>query len=1160
MRRLLVAIAAWALLLSAAAEAARLPVYRDPPKYKGRTKAPATQPPPAPTPGPAAVLSETGYLPDVLVDEAGTAHIVWAEDNGDGAATAAYCRLKRGATTCDNNGGAPKQLVWDKQYGTGDGPQFNTDYGGPRIVRVGNQLVVFSKRYPTIGEKPDGASSNTVVEWVSSDGGNTWNDNAQIAGKLNLGQLQVIGPEEDPSILNVTVDPLCPAAGAAAWCIQQFRSGQYSGATGNLSTGANQNYYPGVANDETGRPIAVATDAGGNAFTRRWSGQGSPLDGTTWGPTESWVADGPVIAGGPSGVWMMSKTTFNSGPFSVRRINVNGDGTVAPGPATDVSQNQSDIFAELFEDPSGRLHAAWEARSGDKPGVKLRSSTAAGWGPELHLFDGIAAGGISVGAADDGGGFAAIDRDVGKSNSGVVAVGFGNQAATGKPGLGDIPGGAGTNTNVSCQKVDFGKFAVESPNGCLLEGAGKFANLVVSTQELTIQGLRIVPDPGTKVIVDPKKLQIDTTGPVQVIASNGQTQFVLWHGPIHRDLSKAVPGSNLFEFPSNAFKANLLGFDVAADVPVRLESDGVHIPIDLTLPPQFGGFTGQAELVSNESGLKLDTLHIHIGPVPLGVLVVNKVDIEYKSAGDSWTGNGELRVPAGGTIQAGFRFEGGDFAGASFGYTPEPAITIGPFVYLLHVDGSFEVKPNIKISAGALVGAGAPLNGRAPVDVDGRFTMTFPKLGPASFNIDGVVNMLLFRIGEGHLRFQTDGYADFFGKTGLNLGPLDISADVDGFIDGPSGRFGASLSGKVGFCAVFDLPIAGEQRICGYAKSEAAISNAGLAVCGRIDPPDPFGPVSGGVEFPWNDFNPLMLVNPTVFLAVLADHVRIPCHASDYRSPPPRPIGARASASGQIVAVKGGLPSETIQVVGDGGTPKVTVTGPGGVSFSSNQPSANGFVTTVEGVPSAYVVLNKPRGGDYTITANEGSPGIAGVKVADGYTPAKVKATVKRGSVAYRITSGGSGQQIVFAEKGKVGTRIIGAAKGSRGRLRFRPAAGPGGKRTVVAMIQRGGFVTDTITVGSFKAPGPAKPGAVRRLKAKHAGTRLTVTWASAAKAARYSVIVRGSKGSRAARFVGSKTRKLRLTGMRRDEKFTVTVRGLSKDMRAGAVRSAKSR
>jgi hypothetical protein len=359
---------------------------------------------------------------------------------------------------------------------------------------------------------------------------------------------------------------------------------------------------------------------------------------------------------------------------------------------------------------------------------------------------------------------------------------------------------------------------------------------------------------------------------------------------------------------------------------------------------------------------------------------------------------------------------------------------------------------------------------------------------------------------------------------------------------------------------VFDIPAAGEQRICGYAKSEAAISNAGLAVCGRIDPPDPIGGISGGVEFPWSDFNPLMLVNPTVFLAVLADHVRIPCHASDYRSPPPRPIGARASAAGQIVAVKGGLPSETIQVIGDGGPPKVTATGPGGVSFSSGQPTANGFVTTVEGVPSAYVVLNKPRAGDYTITANEGSPGIAEVKVADGYAAASVKATVKRGSIAYRVKNGGSGQQVVFAEKGKVGTRMIGAAKGSRGRLRFKPAAGPGGKRTVVAMIQRGGFTTDTVTVGSFTAPNPPKPGKVGRLKAKHAGTVLTVTWARAKNAARYSVTVRGSKGSRAARLVGSKTRKLRLSGMRRDEKFTVTVRALSKAMRAGAPRSAKSR
>src|SRR5439155_15047179 len=65
------------------------------------------------------------------------------------------------------------------------------------------------------------------------------------------------------------------------------------------------------------------------------------------------------------------------------------------------------------------------------------------------------------------------------------------------------------------------------------------------------------------------------SGPVHVLVTNASTQFELFHGEIHRDLSKVVPGTDLFEFPSQAFKANLLGFDVGADIPVRLEKDGV---------------------------------------------------------------------------------------------------------------------------------------------------------------------------------------------------------------------------------------------------------------------------------------------------------------------------------------------------------------------------------------------------------------------------------------------------------------------------------------------------------------------------------------------------------------------------------------------------------
>src|SRR3954469_19956100 len=56
------------------------PVYRSP-GYKGTRKVPATaERPPAPV-----QLSAGGADPQVLVDAAGTAHVVWTEGRGEGA-------------------------------------------------------------------------------------------------------------------------------------------------------------------------------------------------------------------------------------------------------------------------------------------------------------------------------------------------------------------------------------------------------------------------------------------------------------------------------------------------------------------------------------------------------------------------------------------------------------------------------------------------------------------------------------------------------------------------------------------------------------------------------------------------------------------------------------------------------------------------------------------------------------------------------------------------------------------------------------------------------------------------------------------------------------------------------------------------------------------
>ena len=111
-----------------------------------------------------------------------------------------YCRLKRGASACD------------VRHTLRAGPEspYNTDYGGPRIVRVGNQLVAFSQRYPIVVDKPDGGSSSTVWAWTSNDGGTTWSDPA-IVGNRALGDMVVIGSSDSPVILNFAYDAVLRA-------------------------------------------------------------------------------------------------------------------------------------------------------------------------------------------------------------------------------------------------------------------------------------------------------------------------------------------------------------------------------------------------------------------------------------------------------------------------------------------------------------------------------------------------------------------------------------------------------------------------------------------------------------------------------------------------------------------------------------------------------------------------------------------------------------------------------------------------------------------------------------------------------------------------------------------------------------------------------------
>ncbi len=1013
-------------------------------------------------------------------------------------------------------------------------------------MRIGNQLLVLSKRYPTIGDKPDGASSSTVVGWVSNDGGTSWSS-ARVLGKRDLGQLAVAGPADNPKVVNLGYDPFC-----GGMCLSTYVSGLYSTDEGILNTDPNSNYHATLVRDGAGL-IAGFSDLQPRIWLRRYKGTGAVTDPANWSVSTPLPGDEPDLADGPAGPFLMQRPGY-SGPLQVRRLSVGAGEKVAAGPPTAITGADGARFGRLQEDDSGRLLAAWQQEGS---GVQLRTSKAgaSGFEPSQRLIGGDGNGQIALDAYRDGGGFSVLNHTGGINSQGQIdAVGFGNRAATGRPGIANVPGGAG---DVSCQRVGFGSFAIKTVEGCFLEGTGAHSDVVVTSGEITLNGLRIVPDPGARLVIDPKKLTIDSIGQVRVLVSNGSTEVVLFHGELHRDLAGLKPGSRLFEFPQGQYQANVLGFDVAAGVPVILTKDGVRIPVDVDLPTAFGGFTGHAELLAKDgSGLMLDSLHIHIGPVPLGVLVIDNLDIDY-SSGQTWRGSGKLSVPAGGSIAANFRFDAGEFGGAGFDYTLAPPATIGPFVYLLSVGGDFFLQPETKIAARASIGAGAAVQGEAPVKVNGQFTMAFPRNGPAQFSLNGDVEVFVVQIANGYLVFDTSGYARFYGHTGLDLGPLSGGVDVNGFVDGGSGQFGADINGDAKFCMDVPLPKpAGTASVCGDVGAEAAVSSIGFAACAHLSPPKPVPDFSGGLAMRWDDLSPAVLASPIVATAQLIEAITVPCHTSAYRIPPPRRVSPRiARAAGQGLAVPGGLPSATILVKGSGGVPDVTVRGPNGQLVAPGSSTDDGFVLEAPGANAVWVVLQKPQGGTWTVTPNSGSAPIADVLLSQGYVPASVKARVRRGRIAYRVKHLGSGQKVAFKESGKFGTNLLGTVRHAKGTLKFKPAPGAGGKRQVTALIMRDGLVTDKRVVGSYKAPPPKRPARVKKLKARKHGSSLVVSFRRPKPVARTQVLVSGRHGTHLAKLLEGRKHKARFGGLRWEKRLTVKVRSYSDEGRAGPVK-----
>lgn len=1137
----------------------RGPVLRSP-GYRGTCRSPKTK---AAQPLPPTTLSASGRFADMVVDAAGTAHIVWNEEGGEAEDRMRYCRIKRGSRSCDNPA-ATQSLFPLQPYGPGAEPRFNDDTAGPVIAAVGQDLAFITFRYPIVVPKPDGASSSTTYMWVSDNGGQSVSGPAIVGNLDPSGGATVFGSADSPRIGLITDTK------TGGTYFQSVVPGAYNGAQANLGAGGPDRAYSGTLATANGLPFTAFSDLSNQTFIRQWNGAGSPEDAANWAEA---VIPGvePKVAAGPAGAFVVNRPKF-FGELQVRRLN-----GVAAGRPTTVAKGTVGSY-DLYADPGGRLRVAWVGRKPDtakQVSLFERSSTnGTRFAPARVLARAEDLSDVTLGVAADGGGFAVYTaQGAGSQGYGEIRVSpFGTQQANGQPGIGGQPGGgAAPGTTVKCQEIAYGAVQMLSPEGCLLSAAGRQATKVTEGM-LKLNGLEIIPEAGAKLLLGTRERTIDSTGKVTVQLRAPGGPIVLFRGELHIKLTNTSKGAKLVGFDVSDFPVNIKGFPVQGDVDIFLTDKGVEIPVALKLPKVFGGLTGQTTLrASNARGLEISSVRFTVGELALGPVTLGDIDISWQ-AGGNWSGKAGVEV-AGASMKARLEFADGNFKRGFVEITPVPypGVTLFTDVFLNKVSGELWLDP-FAIEAGALFGVQPAPPDKYIFDLGAKLKVSTKPV----FAIDarGSGRLYGFQLAESHFHGDANGYFSMTNRARIDIAEI-VSAgmDMSGFFDAARGQFGAGASfdgciGKppVGVCSGFS----------------GAISSKGIAGC-----------AGGFIGFGYFWGGDADLLGPPS------------CDVGDYSIPVKATGSSAGSAHASAVAgeksftLPRGLPSATVRLSGAGSAPEVTVIAPNGQRYTpvpAGDPSARTAPVTIAVASNrAYVGLLKPSAGAWRVEPSGGGT-ITEAAVARGYAPAKVSGKVVRGGsravgkkgakkrrgraaaashaaasrkshrraaasrsyvLSYRVSKR-PGLTVSFYEQVGKGGRLLATTKKARGQIRFNAADGPAGRRAIYALLEQGGLPRLRRVIAHYKAPGPVKPTRVRGLRLKRSARAAKLSWRKQVGVADYVVRVKVSDGRTLQRVV--KKPRLTVRGLTRADHLSVSVTARTALGRTGPAARATDR
>jgi hypothetical protein len=252
-----------------------------------------------------------------------------------------------------------------------------------------------------------------------------------------------------------------------------------------------------------------------------------------------------------------------------------------------------------------------------------------------------------------------------------------------------------------------------------------------------------------------------------------------------------------------------------------------------------------------------------------------------------------------------------------------------------------------------------------------------------------------------------------------------------------------------------------------------------------------------------------------------------------------RAAKARAAGNdGLTFTVAKGEDVKNIRLEGAGAAPMIRVTGPGGKTLDLDgkelvkSGGLAGLRETEGGV--TYLGVKDGAPGTYRVTALPGSASFGTLSATrPGYDTnftAKVTGSGATRTLIYDARKSGQ-REVTFFEKGPNVMHLLTTVKGGRGKVRFTPASGAAGTRTIEAEATVDDVPIPPQTLAKFRWSGTPRTGRPGRVTVKRHGKTLTIRWGKAVGAKTYGVVVEQGKVERRFR-VKAPQRKLTVRGV----------------------------